>query len=447
MTPSGGPHVFQIQNNFDRSDRGLGCSDLRAFGCDRGREVDRDGDAGSSFGARAAHCRLDRVQDDRLGRDPGVDGQRACPHRDRLVGAVQHRRTLRSGVEYVVGDDDDQRSSGAIRAHCRVDRSKMIVWGGVGSSAPLSDGSAYDPGTNSWTPISSTKAPSPRYLHSAIWTGSKMIVWGGWTSVENATPLVRSYGVVEGAGAVNTGAIYDPQTNSWASMSTVKAPTPRGEQVAVWTGSKMIVWGGDDGTSNDLNDGGIYDPATDTWTPTSLNGAPSARDYHAAVWSGSKMIVWGGYGNATADTNTGGVFDPISNTWTPTSVNSAPLGRSWPTAVWTGARMIIWGGYADLAEPPQEIYYSNGGLYDPVANGWSAMTTTGAPSGRFNHTSVWTGSQMITWGGFDSSGFVVNTGGVYTPPVTPCAPDGGRECVAPIAPGLDSHSVGRLHLS
>ena len=55
----------------------------------------------------------------------------------------------------------------------------------------------------------------------------------------------------------------------------------------------MIVWGGYSGSAN-LNSGGVYDPATDTWTATSMTNAPSARRYHRAVWTGSRMIVWGG---------------------------------------------------------------------------------------------------------------------------------------------------------
>jgi hypothetical protein len=58
----------------------------------------------------------------------------------------------------------------------------------------------------------------------------------------------------------------------------------------VWTGSRMIVWGG----YNGYGTGGIYDPATDSWAPVSTTGAPSGRVYHTAVWTGSRMIVWGG---------------------------------------------------------------------------------------------------------------------------------------------------------
>ena len=76
----------------------------------------------------------------------------------------------------------------------------------------------------------------------------------------------------------------------------------------------MIVWGGL-GT-NYLNDGGRYNPTTDTWTAMSTNGAPGGRIYHTAVWTGSEMIVWGGeyYPNATPYYfNDGGRFNPASN--------------------------------------------------------------------------------------------------------------------------------------
>ena len=32
---------------------------------------------------------------------------------------------------------------------------------------------------DTWTPTSTTNAPTARNQHSAVWTGSEMIVWGG----------------------------------------------------------------------------------------------------------------------------------------------------------------------------------------------------------------------------------------------------------------------------
>jgi hypothetical protein len=58
----------------------------------------------------------------------------------------------------------------------------------------------------------------------------------------------------------------------------------------VWTGDEMIVWGGNNVSSN-LNTGGKYDPSTNSWTATSLTNVPARRIFHTAVWTGGEMIV------------------------------------------------------------------------------------------------------------------------------------------------------------
>lgn len=72
------------------------------------------------------------------------------------------------------------------------------------------------------------------------------------------------------------------QEGRWAPTSLVAAPSARTLHTAVWTGSRMIVWGGT-GRYSSSNTGGVYDPTTDTWTATSLADAPGARDTHTAV--------------------------------------------------------------------------------------------------------------------------------------------------------------------
>ena len=54
----------------------------------------------------------------------------------------------------------------------------------------------------------------------------------------------------------------------------------------------MGVWGGFDGM--ELDSGARYDPSTDTWTGISGIGAPIGRTGHSAIWTGSEMTVWGG---------------------------------------------------------------------------------------------------------------------------------------------------------
>src|SRR6266853_1158448 len=60
------------------------------------------------------------------------------------------------------------------------------------------------------------------------------------------------------------------------------------------------------------------DPCTDdTWTATSTANAPGARDLQTAVWTGSEMIVWGGNHNGS-QLNTGGRYNPSTDSWTAT---------------------------------------------------------------------------------------------------------------------------------
>ncbi len=94
----------------------------------------------------------------------------------------------------------------------------------------------------------------------------------------------------------------------------------------------------------------------------------------------------------------------IDDTWTAT--NAEPFGRFGHTAVWTGAEMIIWGGYADAES-------NTGGRYAPGTDTWTPTNITNAPTGRESHTAVWTGTEMIVWGGYD--GGHPNTGGRYNP--------------------------------
>src|SRR5438874_12806617 len=105
----------------------------------------------------------------------------------------------------------------------------MIVWGGSDQTSNYTNtGGRYNPATNTWTATSTTNAPDPRYSHTAVWTGSGMIVWGGF---------------IDGF-IVNTGGRYNPSTDSWTATSTTGAPDRRFDHTAVWTDSEMIVWGG-----------------------------------------------------------------------------------------------------------------------------------------------------------------------------------------------------------
>ena len=221
-------------------------------------------------------------------------------------------------------------------------------------------GASSCPPDDSWDP---DDVPSQRSGHSAVWTGSLMIVWGGT--------------------AQSTGGRYDPLTDSWTPTSVVDAPRMRNlSQSAVWTGSEMIVWTG--------IDGGRYDPVSDTWTPISTtNAPPQERVGHRAVWIGSEMVIWGGwyYGPDAVYLTTGGRYDPDTDTWSPMSTTNAPLGREGQTAVWTGSQMIVFGGAIYDYNQHQYLYSGSGSRYDPVTDTWTQISPgergrVTAPCGR-----------------------------------------------------------------
>ena len=252
-------------------------------------------------------------------------------------------------------------------------------------------GGRYNPSTDTWTATNTINAPAQREEHSAVWTGSEMIVWGGYSFDGTQHWL-------------NTGARYDPTTDSWTATSITNAPTGRRRHTAVWTGKEMVVWGGYDGNS-DVNSGGRYDPSTDSWTATSTTSAPSARDFHTAVWTSREMIVWAGCPNCNYGIRGRHSAEPAD---APTPTPSEPP----PTATPTPTPTV----------PPVP---GTGGRYDPATDTWTATTTTDAPVERDGQTAVWTGSEMIVWGGeapgsfFDSGGRYCAQSGAPSPTATP----------------------------
>ncbi len=107
--------------------------------------------------------------------------------------------------------------------------------------------------------------------------------------------------------------------------------------------------------------------------------------------------------------------------WSPMR-STLPLSRQNHTAVWTGADMIVWGGEElDLLD--------DGERYPAATNSWSPLSRAGAPSARSNHLAVWTGppqNLMLVWGGGPSSGARYAPGAdAWTPMSQAGAPPGG----------------------
>jgi len=292
---------------------------------------------------------------------------------------------------------------------------EMIIWGGSESHScgflcsfrtNYNDGARYNPASNTWQPVNVGTAPGGRSDHGAVWTGTEMVIWGGRQGSGSPLPIATN---------INSGARYNPGLNSWTPMNDIGALSPRVTPNLFWTGSRVLIWGGEDNTTN-VNNGSRYNPASNSWQSMTNAGGPVPRNSYTAVWSGTEMIIWGGQ-----QLNEPGTFDdeyveigyrynPSLDAWNTISPSGEPAARFDHTAVWTGNEMIVWGGDSG------EYLLRTGGKLDPtrpLATAWSAINSTGAPSARVAHTAVWSGSEMLVWGGANGNGAPLNTGGRY----------------------------------
>lgn len=246
-----------------------------------------------------------------------------------------------------------------------------------------------------WTNAATANAPGARYGHTAVWTGSDWIIWGGFSS---PTAFATS------------GARYTPEVDQWQSLSPLNAPSSRGSHTAVFTGTEMLVWGGSDSSAYFAN-GARFNTSTLRWSALATSGAPAARDGHVAVWTGSRMVVWGGQ-DADGLRNDGGIYDPSNNSWTPLNLPNPPEARVGATAVWIGDRALIWGGDGEtgaLQTGAQLLCNASG-----IPTSWRSMSTTGAPSPRSGHSAVWNTAVMLIWGG-QQNGVFYGDGAAYDP--------------------------------
>lgn len=271
--------------------------------------------------------------------------------------------------------------------------SRLLVWGGTVAGLPAFTGGEYDPAADDWNPISTVNPPAARSGHTAVWTGDRMLVWGGF-----------------GADYLATGSAYSPANLDWTALATAGAPAARDGQAAVWTGARFLIWGGRNADGL-LADGSAYDLTGATWSALPGLNAPGARRLATAVWAGDRVIIFGGEG-ASGAVGTGAAL-PLAGgitpgAWQALPAANAPGARVAHTAVWTGTKMIVWGG-KNGSTP-----LGDGAAFDPVNNTWTPLPATGAPAARSGHVAVWTGTEMLISGGENASGPIAS-GGAYDP--------------------------------
>ncbi len=274
-----------------------------------------------------------------------------------------------------------------------------IAFDEVAADAPGPDASTEVRGPGTWTQLPPSGL-APRVWTRAIWSGRDFVVFGGALDMAY-TPT-------------NDGARFDPSSMTWTPIDPTNAPTPRHSVALVHAGDSMFAYGGAAGLDT-LEGGGVYDLSSGTWTP--MPSDPGLRIYSNAHDLGDgRVLLYAGLERDSTHWNSGLLYSLAANTWTPISTTGAPSPRSFAATVWTGSELIAWGG-CNGAMPACPNIFGDGAIYSPASDSWRPMSATNAPQARAQRTAVWTGSEVIYFGGVTevNEGGRVSTGAIYTP--------------------------------
>ena len=124
--------------------------------------------------------------------------------------------------------------------------------------------------------------------------------------------------------------------------------------------------------------------------------------------AGDQAYVWGGVGEDGVPAD-GLVLGPGGEIVG--RIGEAPIeGRRRHTSVWTGEELVVWGG----ADHFGFNRFDDGAAYDPMADSWRVIAASplGSSTGQ---TAVWTGEEMIIWGGTPGSNIRSGLGAAYDP--------------------------------
>jgi hypothetical protein len=186
-----------------------------------------------------------------------------------------------------------------------------------------------------------------------------------------------------------------PGAAGW-SLVTPGGPRPDAREAATWTmdpsGAVAYLFGGR-GAGGDLDDLYAYDLAADRWVRlTPIGPTPPPRSGHVAAWiDGLGLVVYGGRSGSSALADLW-AYDPEANGWrTLTTTGDAPAARAGScSAVALDGRLWISHG-----EAAQGSFLDDTWVYAPGQSVWTRVETGAGPSGRAGAACWWTDDDRL----------------------------------------------------
>jgi len=156
----------------------------------------------------------------------------------------------------------------------------------------------------------------------------------------------------------------------------------------LWAGSELLVWGGCEHGRHHcvrVGHGSAFDPSTRTWRQ--IADAPIPGAYAKSTWTGTEAIV---FPQRDQGHLAGEAYNPERERWR--RIPTAPIAAGdRGVVVWTGSEVIIWGGGGRGNGRPTE-----GAAYNPEQDAWRRIAN--APIGLNLASGMWTGKEMLVFG-------------------------------------------------
>ena len=194
--------------------------------------------------------------------------------------------------------------------------------------------------------------------------------------------------------------VFDSTTGA-VTMAAPSGIRRREIHTVVWTGRHALIGSG---RHNHL--WLTYDPSDDVWEELTVDPLPEPLDGlqldYSVRWGRSKWRqpygVWNGSEVLFLHESLSGLaLDPYRGTWR--TLAAGPLSpRQESSRVWTGRELVVWGGcdnvLAECSDGTGLEQFRDGAIYEPVTDTWRTMAPSPLPDATVA-AAVWVGTETF----------------------------------------------------